>query len=106
MRILRSIVYPSPALVAVLDPKDMNGPKAGEKRPPAEKLAKPEPAPNPTKIEERRPAVEKPAKPEPLNGAQRAVEHPPAPAERRPAQPERKPEARECGRPGLPPCPK
>ena len=83
-----------------------NGPKAGEKRPPAEKLAKPEPAPNPTKIEERRPAVEKPAKPEPLNGAQRAVEHPPAPAERRPAQPERKPEARECGRPGLPPCPK
>jgi len=82
-----------------------NAPKAEEKRP-AEKAAKPETAPNPAKIEERRPAIEKPAKPEPLNRAQREVEHPPAAAERRPVQPERKPEARECGRPGLPPCPK
>jgi hypothetical protein len=82
-----------------------NAPKAEEKRP-MEKPTKPEPAANPAKIEERRPAIEKPAKPEPLNGAQREIEHPPAPAERKPAQPERKPEARECGRPGLPPCPK
>jgi hypothetical protein len=80
-----------------------NPPKAEEKRPSAEKLAKPEPAPNPPKPEENRPAAEKPARPE---AAQRAIEHPPAPAEHRPAQPERKPEAKECGRPGLPPCPR
>ena len=82
-----------------------NPPKAEEKHAPAEKLAKPEPAATP-KPEEKRPAAEKPARPEPANAAQRAPEHPPAQAERRPAQPERKPEARECGRPGLPPCPK
>jgi hypothetical protein len=95
-------------------------PKAEEKHAPAEKLAKPEPAANPSKIEERRPAIEKPARPEAPNGAQRALEHPPAQlgrppaqlarppaqAERRPVQPERKPEAKECGRPGLPPCPR
>jgi hypothetical protein len=81
-----------------------NGSKIEEKRPPAEKLAKPEP--NPPKIEENRPAVEHPARPTPPAAAQREVEHPPAQAERRPAQPEHKPEAKECGRPGLPPCPK
>ncbi len=80
--------------------------KAEEKRPAAEKLAKPEPALNPPKIEERSPPVEHPARPEPVTGAQRAVEHPPAQVERRPAQPERKQEAKECGRPGLPPCPR
>jgi hypothetical protein len=79
--------------------------EAEEKRPPGEKLAKPEPALNPPKAEEKRPTAEHPARPEPVNGAQRAVERPPAPAERRPAQPEHKPETKECGRPGLPPCP-
>ena len=99
-------------------------PKLKERRPAAEKLARPEPATSP-KAEERRPAIEKPARPEAPNGAQKALEHPPAQlarppaqlarppaqlarppaqAERRPPQPERRPEA--CGRPGLPPCPK
>jgi len=82
-------------------------PKVEEKPPAAEKMAKPEIAPNPSKIEERRPpAAEKPIRPGPPPAAQRAVERPPTQAERRPAQPERKPEAKECGRPGLPPCPK
>ena len=64
-------------------------------------------APNAPKVEEKRPAAEKPARPEPTNGAQKAMERPPVQTERRPpAQPERKPEAKECGRPGLPPCPK
>jgi hypothetical protein len=40
--------------------------------------------------------------PRPPAQMQRAAA-PPAP---KPAQPERKPEAKECGRPGLPPCPK
>jgi len=76
-------------------------PKAEEKRPPVEKLAKPEPTPPTPKIEERRPAIEKAMRPAPVQMAPR----PPAAAERR-AAPERRPEARECGRPGLPPCPK
>jgi hypothetical protein len=83
-----------------------NPPKAEEKHPPAETLAKPEPTPNPPKVEEKRPAADHPARPEPASAAQRSIEHPPAQAERRPAKPEHKPEARECGRPGLPPCPK
>lgn len=78
-----------------------NAPRVEQKPPAAEKLANPEP--NPPKIEEKRPAVEKPARPE---AAQRALERPPAQAERRAAQPERKPEPKECGRPGLPPCPR
>jgi hypothetical protein len=89
-----------------------NAPKAEEKRP-AEKLAKPEPAPNAPKVPENRPATEKPVRPEPTTGAQRAPEHPPAqPAPKpaqpapKPAQPAPKPEARECGRPGQPVCPK
>ena len=81
-------------------------PKGEEKRPPAEKLAKPEPATNPSKFEEKRPAAEHPTRPEPVNAAQKAVEHPPVPAALRPAQPERRPEAKNCGRPGLPPCPR
>jgi hypothetical protein len=89
-----------------------------EKPPTVEKLAKPEAAPSAPKIE-RPPAVEKLAKPEAPpptpkveqrppagleklpapNGAQRAMERPPVPVVR-------KPEVKECGRPGLPPCPR
>lgn len=83
-----------------------NPPKVEPKPPAVEKLVKPEVAPNAPRIEQRPPTVEKPLKPEPPNGAQRAMERPPAPLDRRPTQPERKPEARECGRPGLPPCPR
>jgi hypothetical protein len=83
-----------------------NSPKAEEKRP-AEKLVRPELAPNTPKIQGNRPAIEHPARPEqPANAAQRAIEQPLAPAERRPAPIERKPEAKECGRPGFPPCPR
>jgi hypothetical protein len=81
-----------------------NVPKVGEKPPAVEKLTKPEPTP--PKVEEKRPAIEKPVRPEPLNGAQRALEHQPAQLAPKPAQPAHKLEARECGRPGLPPCPK
>ena len=82
-------------------------PKVEPKPPAAEKVAKPEIAPSPPKIEERRPpVVERPARPAPPPAAQRAVERPPAPVEHRPAQPQHKPEAKECGRPGLPPCPR
>ena len=82
-----------------------NAPKI-EKPPAVERPVKPEVAPNPPKIDERLTAVEKPVRPEPPNGAQKALERPPVPLERRPGQPERKPEAKECGRPGLPPCPR
>jgi WXXGXW repeat (2 copies) len=82
-----------------------NAAKVEEKPPAAKKLVKPEPTANPPKIEEKRPA-ERPARPEPTNSAQKAPDRPPAQAEHRPAQPERKPEAKECGRPGLPPCPR
>jgi WXXGXW repeat (2 copies) len=81
-----------------------NVPKVGEKPPAVEKLAKPEPTP--PKVEEKRPAVEKPVRPAPQNAAQRPLERQPAQLAPKPAQPEHKPEARECGRPGLPPCPK
>jgi hypothetical protein len=81
-----------------------NVPKVGGKPPAVEKLAKPEPTP--PKVEEKRPAVEKPVPPAPQNAAQRPLERQPAQLAPKPAQPEHKPEARECGRPGLPPCPK
>jgi hypothetical protein len=81
-----------------------NVPKVGEKPPAVEKLAKPEPTP--PKVEEKRPAAEKPVRPAPQNAAQRPLERQPAQLAPKPAQPEHKPEARECGRPGLPPCPK
>jgi len=48
--------------------------------------------------------VERPVQPGPPNGMQR-FERPPG-AQPRPPQPERKPEEKECGRPGLPPCPR
>jgi hypothetical protein len=83
-----------------------NALRTEEKRPPVEKPVKPEATPSPPKIEEKRPAVEKPVRPEQLNGAQRSLEHQPAQAGPKLAQPEHKPEARECGRPGLSPCPK
>ena len=81
-------------------------PAAGDKKPPATAERPPAAA---ERTQERPPAaVERPpaGAERPPAAAQRAVEHPPAQAERRPAQPERGPEARECGRPGLPPCPK
>ena len=78
---------------------------------PAGKVVRPAPAAGVSKIEERRPAMERPGRLEAPNGAQRALEHPPAQlarppiqGERRPAQPTRRPEA--CGRPGMPPCPR
>ena len=95
-----------PAVEKLVKPEPApNAPKI-EKPPAVERPVKPEVAPNPPKIEERLPAVEKPVRPEPPNGAQKALERPPVPLERRPGQPERKPEAKECGRPGLPPCPR
>ena len=90
-----------------------NTPKVEQKPPAAERLVKPEPAPTAPKVQENRPATEKPVRPEPQNGAQRAPEKPPAqPAPKpaqlapKPPQPAPKPAARECGRPGQPPCPK
>jgi hypothetical protein len=83
-----------------------SAPKVEQKPPAAERLVKPEAAPSAPKVQENRPAIEKPVRPEPLNGAQRALERPPAQAAPKPAQPERKPAAPECGRPGQPPCPK
>ncbi len=53
---------------------------------------------------ERPAAAEKPPRPEPNAAAQRMIERPPAVAPK-PAQPERRPPS-ECGRPGLPACPK
>jgi hypothetical protein len=79
-----------------------NAPRVEEKPPAVEKLVKPEAAPNAPKVEERRPAVDKPVRPEPLKG----VNPPPVQLDRRPPQGEHRPEARECGRPGLPPCPR
>lgn len=70
-----------------------------EKPPAVERLVKPEAAPPAPKIEQRLPAVEKPSGAPLPNGEQRALGRPPVPLER-------KPEAKECGRPGLPPCPK
>jgi hypothetical protein len=94
-----------PALQKLVKPEAApNVPKVGEKPPTGQKLAKPEPTP--PKVEEKHPAIEKPVRPEPQNAAQRPLEHQPAQLAPKPAQPEHKPEARECGRPGLPPCPK
>jgi len=99
-----------------------------ENPPTAEKPVKPEVAPNAQRIEEKPPAVERPVRPElppaqpqpgfqtrppaaerpaqpgSPNGMQR-FERPPG-AQPRPPQPERKLEEKECGRPGLPPCPR
>ncbi|HEX9169972.1 MAG TPA: hypothetical protein VF886_13795 [Roseiarcus sp.] len=104
-----------------------SAPGIEEKPPAAQKPVKPEGAPNAPRIEEKRPAAERPVRPElppaqlqpgfqqrapnaerpaqpgPPSGMQR-FERPPG-AQPRP-QPERKPEAKECGRPGLPPCPR
>jgi len=113
-----------------------NAPKIEEKPPAAEKLVKPEPAPNAPKVEQKPPAVEKLMKPGAAPNAPRFEERPPAPVrpettpsaprfearppvsqaplrpaepsrppgpERKPPQPERK---IECGRPGLPTCPR
>jgi hypothetical protein len=92
-----------PAPEKLAKPEAAPPPPKPEPKPPApEKLAKPEAAPPAPKP----PVVEHPARPAPPPAAQRAPERPPAPAERRPAQPEHKPEAKECGRPGLPPCPR
>jgi WXXGXW repeat (2 copies) len=96
-----------PAVEKLMKPEAApNPPKLEEKPPGAEKMVKPENPPNPPKVEEKRPVIEKPLRPEPPSGAQKALERPPVPLERRPAQPVGKPEAKECGRPGLPPCPR
>jgi WXXGXW repeat (2 copies) len=76
-----------------------NGPKIKEKRPAAEKVVKPEAAPNPPKIEKDLPVGEKSLTHEPKAG----VERPGVQPQRKPG---RRPEAKECGRPGLPTCPK
>ena len=61
----------------------------------------PESPANAPKIEERRPPSENPLRQGPQNGMQR-FERPPGAQPR----PEGRPEAKECGRPGLPPCPR
>jgi hypothetical protein len=92
-----------PVVEKLMKPEAAPGaPKVEEKPPVVEKPGKPELAPNGPKIEEKPP--EKPLRPESPNGAEKAVERP-VPLARRPAEP-RKPEVKECGRPGLPPCPK
>jgi hypothetical protein len=92
-----------PVVEKLMKPEAAPGaPKVEEKPPVVEKPGKPELAPNGPKIEEKPP--EKPLRPESPNGAEKAVERP-VPLARRPAEP-RKPEVKECGRPGLAPCPK
>ena len=117
-----------PSVEKVVKPEAApNAPKPDQKPPTVEKVVKPEAAPNPHKIEqlpaveklkpevapnapkpaEKPPAVEKVMKPEAApNGARKALERPAVQPEHRLAQPERKPEQKECGRPGLPPCPR
>ena len=90
-----------------------NAPKVEQKAPAAEKLVKPEAAPGAPKVQENRPAIEKPVRPGPPTGAQGGTVHPPAQAAPKPPQlapkppqPAPKPAAKECGQPGLPPCPR
>ena len=85
-------------------------PPTAAAKPPAAAERTPERAPAterpPVAPTARPPAAEKPARPEPNAAAQRMIERPPAPAAApKPAQPQRRPPS-ECGRPGLPPCPK
>jgi WXXGXW repeat (2 copies) len=104
----------APAAEKLVKPEAAPGASKVEQKPPAvQKLVKPEPAPNAPKVQENRPAIEKPVRPEPPTGAQGATVHPPAQAAPKPPQlapkpqqPAPKPEAKECGRPGQPACPK
>jgi hypothetical protein len=84
-----------------------NAPRIEERPPAIERPVRPElsPAQPPPGFQQRPPAVERPVPPGPPNNMQR-FERPPG-AQPRPPQPEqRRPEAKECGRPGLPPCPR
>jgi WXXGXW repeat (2 copies) len=104
----------APAAEKLAKPEAAPGaPKVEQKPPAVQKLVKPEPAPNAPKVQENRPAIEKPVRPGPPTGAQGATVHPPAQAAPnppqlapKPPQPAPKPAAKECGRPGLPPCPR
>ena len=94
---------PPPA--AAKPPAATNRPPALAERPPVAERT-PAAVRPPVAPAQRPPAAEKPARPEPNAAAQRMIERPPAPAAApKPAQPQRRPPS-ECGRPGLPPCPK
>ncbi len=114
----------APPLVKPAPPLPPGAPKAVE-NPPATEV-KPAPTPATPRVEEKPPAVEKPVvqagpRADRAEGRAKASGHrepvrpvvapnvPKLPPVVRPAQPERRPAApavRECGRPGLPPCPK
>jgi hypothetical protein len=93
---------PAAGQAPAVQPPPAAAPKPEEKPPAAEKPVKPEPAP-----------VAAPPKPQPAPpppAAERkppppAIKPPPPAAERRPPAPAARP-APQCGRPGLPPCPK
>ena len=103
-----------------------NTPKIEERRPAFDKSVRPGPTngapniqqrtpgfdrpiqpgqPNAPAFQQRPPEVERSMPPGPSNGAPR-FDRPPGAQPRPQQQPERRPEARECGRPGLPPCPR
>lgn|GEM_PF-1128577 len=111
-----------PPTAAERTPAAARPPAAAERPPvvaPAERppvAARPPVAERPPAAVERFPAAQRPPverppvaapRPEPGAAAQRMMERPPAPAlAPRPPQPERRAPPGECGRPGLPPCPK